>query len=128
MNNLFQTIADAVASRFPDYHVAIEEIPDSPLTRAIAVYDVAQNDIRLVKGFINDLDWELCQPAGIASLARVVNQATTAACYPQFQSASLLLAAFHRLPKPTRPESSLIWTAKPEYTVKRDNTELALAA
>jgi len=83
MNEIFERIANKVKSAFPAYCVRVEEVPDSPCTCAIAVYGVAAGDAPAIKRLIDDLDWDLCQPAQLAALARVVSIESTRSYYPE---------------------------------------------
>ena len=84
MQAIFDKILRLVEKQFPRFHVEIEAVPDSPDTRAIAVYGVDATDVKIVKAFINDQDWNLCQPTGCAVIPRVVSYGTTKQYYPQF--------------------------------------------
>ena len=54
----FAMIMDKFENEFPQYHYSIEQDVDSNNSRMFIVYDVAAADIRNVKRFLNDLDWE----------------------------------------------------------------------
>ena len=134
MNMPFQTIADRVAVQYPGYCVQIEDVPESPKTRAIAVYGVEKADVAAVKKMIRDLDWDLCQPEGFAALTRVIDAETTAAFYPTLLPAvkdtfAALVSAMQRRLKnddlPTDPH----WPSSPVYgKTSPANDEFALAA
>lgn len=126
--NIFEQIANFVKSKFSAYHVQIEEVPDSPNTRSIAVYGVEKNDIVEVRNCINDLDWEICQPKGLVALARIVDFETTKeyypACLPLPKNSDYdLIQQLVAVNAPYRP-----WEPVCNIPARSSNEELAFAA
>jgi hypothetical protein len=134
MEDMFDQLARRVRTQFPSFYVTVEEVPESPRTRAIAVYGVPLSAVKTVRSFINDLDWELSQQSDCAVLARVVNRETTAAYYPEHLPlvADYLFTLLQSFQQPMLAED--IWSRPqlpPRHTPAVQypaNHELALAA
>ena len=134
MKDVFNQIARRVAARFPSFYVTVEEVPDSPRTRAIAVYGVPLDQVKTVRAFINDLDWELTRQSDCAVLARVVNRETTAAYYPEHLPlvADYLYSLLQTFQQPLLAEDIWSWLNLPPRHApavqSAANDTLALAA
>ena len=132
MEHLFKSIVDAVKSKFGCYHVQAEVVPDSPQTRLIAVYDVSIEDVPAVRQTIKDLDWDVCQPNGLAALPHVVNAAKTSRFYPQYsrhtQNAPCLAVVFKWYIRPEVTSGEALWSKPNAPVCANCSSDLANAA
>ena len=83
ISEIFASVQNKAVELFPDYTIQMEPVPESPMTRAIAVYGVPAASVKAVRAKINDLGWEHAMPHDLVVLARVVNAAVTAEYYPE---------------------------------------------
>jgi len=130
MKTVFDKISGRVTEAYPDSYVRIEDVPDSPRTRAIAVYGVVRAKVAEVKRFIKDLDWKLCCPKGYVALARVVDFDTTEKFYPDILAmampACVLAPAYSLAISPVEPRKE--WAVPLIPTPINEDDLLQLAA